>query len=212
MLAEHEVRIVTVSREAGAGGASLATALGKSLGWPVVDRTLLEEAARRLQAPLEDVKGVEEHVGGLLETITRAFVRGGPDFAISSDAPDPETVARVQREVIRNVAESPPVIVVGRGAQCILRGRPDTLHVRLVAPIEIRAARLAETLGLSREQARERALHVDHERDRFIRHHFHCDRDNPHLYDLAISTGGISLDETVEIVLGILRWHRVPVR
>jgi CMP/dCMP kinase len=211
MLPDHEVRIVTVSREAGAGGAHLAAALGKRLGWPVVDRALLEEAARRLRAPLSDVEGVEEHADGLLQRLGKAFARGGPEFVFPSDLPDPEIVAQVEQAVVRKVAESPPVIVVGRGAQCVLHRRPDTLHVRLVAPLEIRAERLAEALGLTREQARERARHIDHERDRYLRHHFHCERDNPHLYDVQINTGGIPLDEAVEMVLGIVQRHRAPI-
>jgi CMP/dCMP kinase len=209
MLANHEIRIVTVSRESGAGGAALASALGENLGWPVVDRALLEEVARRLRAPLEDVKGVDERAGGFLERIGKAFARGGPEFVFSSDLPDPEAVAQMEQELIRNLAESPPAIIVGRGAQCVLHSRPDTLHVRLVAPLEVRAGRLAEALGIPLEAAREKAREIDHERNRYIRFHFRCERDNPHLYDVQLNTGGIPLDEAVEIVLGVLRRHGV---
>ena len=208
MWAGHEIRIITVSRESGAGGAYVATALGKRLGWPVVDKTLVEEVARRLQAPLPDVEGVDEYAGGLLRRLGKVFAQGGPEFVFAPDQPDPDVVARVEQEVIRNVAESPPVIVVGRGAQCVLHQRPDTLHVRLVAPLETRAKRLAEALGLPLESARERARHVDQERDRYVRRHFRCERDNPHLYDVQLSTGGIPLDEAVEIVLGIMHRRR----
>ena len=208
MWAGHEIRIVTVSREAGAGGAYLAAALGRRLGWPVVDKALVEEVARRLQAPLADVEGVDEYAGGLLQRLGKVFARGGPDFAFAPDCPDPETVAQVEREVIRHAAESPPLIVVGRGAQCVLHRRPDTLHVRLVAPLETRAKRLADSQRLALEQARERARHVDQERDRYLRHHFRCDRDNPHLYDVQLNTGGIPLDEAVDLVLGIVQKRR----
>lgn len=143
MWAGHKIRIVTVSRESGAGGAYVATALGKRLGWPVVDKALAEEVARRLQAPLPDVEGVDEYTGGLLQRLGKIFARGGPEFAFAPDHPDPDVVARAEQEVIRNAAESPPVIVVGRGAQCVLHRRPDALHVRLVAPLETRAKRLA---------------------------------------------------------------------
>lgn len=212
MWADHEIRIITISRESGVGGACVATALGKRLGWPVVDKALVEEVARRLQAPLPDVEGVDEYAGGLLERLGKVFAHGGPEFVGVPDRPDPDVVARVEQKVIRNVADSPPVIVVGRGAQCILHQRPDTFHVRLVAPLETRAQRLAEAHGLPLEQARERARRVDQERDRYVRHHFRCERDNPHLYDLQVSTGGIPLDEAVDIVLGIVQRHRATER
>jgi CMP/dCMP kinase len=210
MWAGHEIRIVTVSREAGAGGAYVATALGKQLGWPVVDKALVEEVARRLQTPLPVVEGLDEYAGGLIARLGKAFAGGGPDFAFAPGQPDADVVAQTEHEVIRQVAESPPAIVVGRGAQCVLHQRPDTLHVRLVAPLETRANRLAESLRLPLERAREQARHVDQERDRYVRHHFRCERDNPHLYDIQVSTGGIPLDEVLGIILGILQKHSSP--
>jgi cytidylate kinase len=208
MRAGHEVRIITVSRESGAGGAYVAHALGRRLGWPVVDKTLVEEVARRLQAPLTDVEGMDEYAGGLLQRLGKVFAQGGPELVLTPNQPDPDDVARVELEVIRNVAESPPVIVVGRGAQCVLHDRPDAFHLRLVAPLEVRAKRLAEARGVPLEQAREQARHVDSERDRYLHRHFRCERNNPHLYDLQVNTGGIPLDEAVEIVLGVVQAHR----
>jgi CMP/dCMP kinase len=210
MLERHEIRIVTVSRQAGAGGAHLAQALAARLGWPTVDRTLLEEVARRLQAPLEEVEGADEYVGGLLTRTWKALARGTPDFLIAPLGAEPEAVARAEREVIQQVAESPPVIVVGRGAQCLLHQRPDALHVRMVAPWKVRAARLAEARGLSLEQAWEEARKIDEERDRYVQKHFHCRREEPSLYDLQLNTGGLTLDEAVEIVLGLIRRRQAP--
>lgn len=208
----HEVRIVTVSRESGAGGAYLASSLGLRLGWPVVDRALMEEVARRLHAPLSDVQGMDEYVGGLLERVGKVFARGTPELMLAPVGPDPELVARVEQEIIRNVAESPPVIVVGRGAQCVLHGRPDTLHVRLVAPLEVRAKRLAESRGLAPEPARELARRTDLEGDRYVRHHFHCDRGEPHLYDVQVNTGSISLDVAVDLIVHIVESFQAPAR
>src|SRR5690625_7934477 len=54
------IRIITISRLFGAGGASLAAALGQRLGWQVMDRRLINEVARRLDRPEEDIAEYEE--------------------------------------------------------------------------------------------------------------------------------------------------------
>src|SRR5690625_2814541 len=54
------IRIITISRLFGAGGAPLAAALGQRLGWQVMDRRLINEVARRLDRPEEDIVEYEE--------------------------------------------------------------------------------------------------------------------------------------------------------
>ena len=114
------VRIITISREYGAGGSDLARVLGERLGWRVIERELIEEVARRLEAPVEEVAGVDEHVGNLLERVSASFARGAPEVMFAPNQPDPDAVARLEWAVIRSAAETPPLIVVGHGAQCIL--------------------------------------------------------------------------------------------
>lgn len=200
----HEVRIVTVSREYGAGGREVARRLGARLGWRVIDRALIEQVATRLGAPVEAIESLDEHVGGILERLGSAFARGGAEQMFEPGTPDPDTIARVERSVIRASAESPPVIFVGRGSQCVLRERPDALHVRLIAPFAVRVARAAEARGIDQERAREDARRADVERHRYVEHHFHCEWDDPHLYDLQVNTEAIGMAEATELVLSVI--------
>ena len=204
-----EIRIVTVSREYGAGGGVLARGVAERLGWKVIDRALIEQVAEHLGAPLPAIEGLDEHVGGILERIGLVFSRGGAEQMFPPGLPDPDTIAEIERSVIRTAAASPPVVIVGRGAQCLLAGRRDALHVRLVAPLDVRVARAAEGRGITAEKARADAHRADVERHRYTRHHFQREWDDPHLYDLQVNTGGIELDEAVELVLSIIA-RRAP--
>ena len=49
--------------------------------------------------------------------------------------PGHDRIAATTRAVIEECAVSPPVIVVGHGAQCIFADRADALHVRVIAPV-----------------------------------------------------------------------------
>ena len=208
MQAGHEIGIITVAREYGAGGGELARGLGERLGWRLIDHALIEQVAARLGASVEAVEGLDEHVGGILERLGNVFARGGPEQLFEPAVPDPDVIARVERSVIRTAAQSPPVILVGHGAQCVLRQRPEVLHVRLIAPFEIRAARAAEARGIDLQAARAEARRADVERHRYVRHHFQCEWDDPHLYDLQVNTGAIGADEVLEMILGMVDRRR----
>jgi cytidylate kinase len=204
MQRDHEVRIVTISREFGSGGSDLARMLGERLGWRVIDRSLIEEVARRLGAPPEEIASLDEHVGGIVERLGSVFVRGTPELPAPPPHPDALEIAEVARAVIRDAANDPPIVVVGHGGQCLFRGRPDALHVRLVGPLEERVRRAAERLGLPPRAAEARARRADEDRHRYIRHHFHSDWNDPHLYDVALDTGGVGLEEAVELLRGMI--------
>ena len=79
----HEpIRIITISRLFGAGGSSLADALGKRLGWKVLDRALVAEVARRLQRPEADVAAIDEQVLGPWERAAAFASAAFPEMPI----------------------------------------------------------------------------------------------------------------------------------
>jgi cytidylate kinase len=182
--------------------------LGERLGWRVVEHSLVQEAARRLGASEEEIGALDEHVGGLLERLGTVFVRGTPEAPAPPPRPDPLQIAEVVRAVLRDEAATLPLIVVGHGGQCIFHGRDDALHVRLVGPFEDRVLRAAERFGVEPRVAEARARRADEDRHRYIRHHFHCEWSDPHLYDVQINTGGILLEEVVDLLHGMIERRR----
>jgi cytidylate kinase len=107
-------------------------------------------------------------------------------------------------EVVRAVTKAGQAVIVGRGAQTILANRRDVLHVRIVTPLERRIAYVASREGLSPEAARDRIRHKDDDRARYLQSVAKVRPDDPHLYDLVVNTGVISLDQAVEIIVSAL--------
>lgn len=99
---------------------------------------------------------------------------------------------------------SEPGGIVGRGAQYFL---PPlcAVRVRLVAPLETRAKRVAERWNLSLEEARLKVEEVDRERAAFIRRIFKKDAGSPLNQDITINTGRINIETAVKIVLAVLQ-------
>src|SRR4051812_32268235 len=53
-------RNICISREAGAGGGTIARMIGRRLDWKVYDHELLEAIAQRMEVPAEEVRGIDE--------------------------------------------------------------------------------------------------------------------------------------------------------
>ena len=94
----------------------------------------------------------------------------------------------LSRQIIEHAYEDGNCVIVGRGAQCILQAKADVFHAFVYAPLQVRIHRLRTRLepGANIEQ---RIRDVEEERAHYLRLRFGKEWNNPHLYDLMISSG-----------------------
>jgi cytidylate kinase len=111
---------------------------------------------------------------------------------------DEEAMANLSRQVIEHAHEAGNCVIVGRGAQCILQSNSDVFHAYVYAPLRIRIHRLRTRLepGANIEQ---RVRDVDAERAHYLKLRFGKDWNNPHLYDLMISSAD-NEEQTARII------------
>lgn len=202
---EHrEHGFVTISRQAGAGGHSLAHRLVDLFeeqhdellsGWQVYDRRLCEIVA-------EDPK-MEKALDSLL---AEEFHSPAADFFRQALAPTVDQDALLARvfEVIRTVAATGKGVIVGRGGARVTRDLPNGVHIRLVAPEEVRLERLMQLDDIDRRTARQQAKRIDQHRARLIQVRFGADIDDPTGYDAVWNTGSVTIDEIAMSVLTLL--------
>ena len=183
-----------ISRECGSGGGILAQRAGERLGWNVFDSKIVDEIAQVARVHQRLVKSVDEHVHSYWEQTWREM--------LLDDLAD-EKYFRHLKEIIIALGYQGNVVIVGRGAQYFLP-TPCALRVRLIAPLEDRARRVAELDELPVEKARLRAEMIDKERAAFIWKTFRKDVASPANYDLVINTGQIDLLGATDLVLAAM--------
>ena len=208
MKPEPPIDIITISREYGAGGSDLARRLGARLGWPVLDRELVHLVAERLRLRDEDVEVRDEHAPGFLEQVAATILMSTPELVIAPEVatmPNADHIAAVAQRVIRDAATTPPLIIVGHGAQCLLHRRPGTLHLRLVGPLEDRLDRVCARRGCNRREAAALARRMDEDRRHYLRRYFQRDWHDATLYDLQINTGRVTVVEAAELIAALVR-------
>jgi len=91
-------------------------------------------------------------------------------------------------------------VIVGRGGQVLLADKRDVLHIRVVAPLELRVAYVARREGLDLDAARRRVQAKDRARTRYMKTQYHCQHEDPHLYDLVIDSAVLDLDSAVDLI------------
>jgi cytidylate kinase len=186
---------VTVSREVGALGSSVAAAVGRRLGWPVYDREILDAIAEEMRRPAFSVEAVDERPGGWLEECLSGLLN---EYHVSSD-----TYFKYLLGTVRGLGAVGRCVLVGRGANFILPAA-TTLRVRLVAFPEDRLRVLASRLGVTAQQAVTRAEAIERQRLGFVRRYFQRDAADPHHYDLVLNTSRLTADEAADVIVEAL--------
>ncbi|MFO0966072.1 MAG: cytidylate kinase-like family protein [Gemmataceae bacterium] len=187
---------ITLSREAGCPGTSVAQRIGALLGWQVYDHELLETMAKQTGLPVQALERVDERrESGFLE------------FLQSLDLRDSVTESGYVYHLVATILEigrKGRAVVVGRGATYLLPPA-STLRVRLTAPKEARVVAAARRRQVSADQARRWVEETDQQRRSFVQRHFMRDPDEPAAYDLILNTARWSVEDCADLVVAALR-------
>jgi len=165
-------------------GCEIARMLAARLGFRLVWREAINEAAQRAGAPELALHAIDE-LGLLGVRPSQTALRSYQDALTA---------------VVHELAASGNVIIVGRAGQAILRGEPGVFHVRIVAPEEMRALRLMQRHKVTLDAARALVQASDHSRKTFLRKFYSLDWNDPLLYDLIINTATITPPAAAEVI------------
>jgi cytidylate kinase len=195
------VRVITIAREYGSGGTAIGQELAARLGWKLLDRELILELARRAHVQPSEVSQMDEHPSSFIARLLKAFWIGNA-YTYSGPAPDvvdADYLAELCAIVISEAAKLGQCVIVGRGAQCVLREREDAFHVFVYGARQEKLRRIQNRH--STNTACEASLdEFDRIRAAYIRRYHRCDWANRHLYSLMINSD-VGIDRTVDVIL-----------
>lgn len=205
-------RMVTVAREYGSGGASIAQLLAGRLGWKLLDRCLVEKIAETARVEPQVAEKFDERPDPWFDRLAEALWQSpGLRGYIGGPVPgrfDCDVAAQMTRRIIEEAAEMGECVVVGRGSQCLLQPREDAFHVFVYAPRGERLERLlSRDTHLSKAAAEKKLDTEDETRAAYIRDHYSEDWQNRHLYHLMISSS-LGEKEAASIILSALHCGR----
>ena len=197
--------IITISRQFGAGGAEVARRVAARLQWRVADNEFIDRVAARAGLTPDEVALREERVPSFMERLAWALASASAELAVPTGATmeglSEPLMVRLTESVVAEIAREGRVVLVGRGAAAVLGERERALHVQVVAPVDIRAERIAGRLNVTMEEARRQIHETDGRRARYHRENYGRDWADPVHYHVVINTGYLGLDGTADLIV-----------
>jgi cytidylate kinase len=176
--------VITISRQMGSLGCDVANEIARCMNYKIVWREVINEAAVRAGVPEVALATIDEL--GLL--------------GIKPSQNDLDAYHAAVREIMHELNQEDNVVIVGRAGQVILREEDNVMHVRIYAPFDLRAVRVAEKHRVSMEVARKQVKLSDQSRTRYLKKYYDARWDDPDLYDLQVSTAHFNLKTAALIV------------
>ncbi len=184
--------IVAISETTGSLGNEIGRRVSERLGYRFADREIIAKAAEQFGAELSDLRHGTEGKPGFWERLTDSQHR----YRAYVDS------------IILEMASGDDVVLTGMAAAIVLRQVPHALRVRTNAPERLRAERVEQRQGLTREAALDHVRHADHERATRVKFLYRVNVDDHLLYDIVLNTERMTADEGARVIQETLREQR----
>ena len=199
--------VITISRQFGAGGKTLALKVAEKLGYQVAHEQIIEKMAEMAELTPEGIRSFEaEFDYGSAADVARLAPKSfiGRIFDQQRRYMDAQQYIELLNKLLPQIVEKSDTVVLGRGSQFILKDYKDTYHVLMVADETDRIGFMEENYQLSRDQARQAVAKQGKRRLQLMKL-FHSEGyDLPEHYDLVINMSKIDMDHAVELVCALV--------
>jgi cytidylate kinase len=206
---------ITISRHYGSGGRKVAARVREILDYRFFDSAFLTQIASQVGLSKTEIADFSEEDYKVKNFLERLMAFNPADMVVSPSAGksvgrdasrfDDADSIELGKVTVRVAHEQGNVVIVGRGAQVLLRNQPDVLHVRVIAPLETRLKRLQDVEGLTLQEAKEQIEARDKAVRQYIERYFGANWDDPYLYHLTINTGYCDIEQAAQLVVAAAR-------
>ena len=198
--------VVTIRGKLGSGAPEIGKIIAEKLHADYVDREIIADVAQRLRRSKEEIAGKEMPPGSLGGRISEALEHNAyyraSAYLPTWEMPLEDTQYLEGLEsVIKKLAESASILILGRGSQFILKDYPGSLHVLVIASPNTRLRRVMDTTKLDKESAHKEIARVDNSRRLFIKRYFHAEMEDALYYDLVLNSDLLRFEDVASIVV-----------
>ena len=205
--------VITISREVGSGGGTVARKLAEKLNVNYVSKQLMQSLEERFNltpAGIEHLKSTKKNwFTDLFEQVAptpKATIKVG-GYTYSREIQETVTVQDIfeaEKEILNAIADEGSCVIVGRSAFFVLKDRPNKVDIFITASKEARIQRIMDKQGLSREDAIHVIKAIDEGRDNYVKRFTSLRRYDKRNYDILLDMDYLSEDEAVEKILAFI--------
>ena len=188
-------RIITISREFGSGGRFIGEEVAKKLGIAYYDKNIIGQIAEKSGLSPEYIQENAElsPKKGLF-----AYAFSGRDITGKSVE---DMVYEVQRNIILELAEKEPCLIIGRNADYILKDRDDVLNVFIHGDMPEKIKRITGLYNVKEKEAVK--MMADTDKRRRTNYNFYTDQNwgKASNYTLCLNSSQLGYDRCEMIIM-----------
>ena len=221
--------VITINGPIGCGAVTIGQMVAEQMHLNFVDRLFFTEAARIVGTPVGSLIAKEQRVDRfrdrlgrfvqtMLERSAMSGVSGEPYFGRGIENLPPETYMDLTGEggvaqkvddkvfieamtkVANDLHEKGDAVIIGRGANQILAGASHTLHVGLLAPMEVRVQTLVDREHFEREEAEIHVVELERAREDFIQKFWNVHPNEARHYHMMLNMGKMNPKTAAEVI------------
>ena len=198
--------VITISRAYGCDEHDLVRALIKQLNqlrvsglkthaWKYINQEIIEESAKQLKMQAYDLEN-------------RVMIHNEPEsdwFANFDTHPkqsDTEIIDTI-KDMITTYSKKGNVIIIGRGGIGVVKSMPNSLHIRLNAPLDYRIGLISKQMNMNPMDAEEMIRSIDNQRRKWSEHLVERPIEDG-VFDLIFNTERITVDEMTDQIVNLL--------
>ena len=199
-------RIITISREFGAGGHTVGKKVAEELGIPFYDQEIIDHAVAETGFSPDFVREAGEYASTTHSFLFNLLLSHSVTAVPGGELSNYDKIYIAQARIIQELAEKSPCVIVGRCADYILRERDDCLNIFVHATDEYRKQRILEQYGeIEGKSISERLEEKDKKRILYYRHYTDRDWGDVKNYHLTLNTAVIPVDKAVQWIVDAVR-------
>ena len=221
--------VITINGPIGCGAVTIGQMVSEQMNLNFVDRLFFTEAARIIGTPVGTLIAKEQRVDRfrdrlgrfvqtMLERSAMSGVSGEPYFGRGIENLPPETYMDLTGEgsvaqklddktfieamtkVANDLHAQGNAVIIGRGANQILADASHTLHVGLLAPMEVRVKTLIDREHFEKEEAEIHVEELERAREDFIMKFWKVHPNEAKHYHMMLNMGKMNPKTAAEVI------------
>ena len=200
--------VITISKEFGTEGEKIASLVAEKLGYEYIGKNLVADIAKELHISESEAetfhKTSQSRILRFVDRYTCSIVQKVVDR--EHGCLDDKNYYEVTKKLVENVYKAGDVIILGWGGQCLLKGKPDTLHILLIKDNDLKINEIMKSQNLSYKAAKDFIDREEEDLKVYIKHYFNEDWKAAHLYDLIIDMGKTSVEKAVDMICDNIKY------